>query len=893
MRWLDRLRARRTADRDLAEEIQQHLDEKTEDLVRDGMSRDEASWAARRAFGNVTLTRERGRDVWRWALVEDLASDARYALRQLRRSPSFAAAAVLTLAIGIGANTAIFSIADAALLNPLPFPHPDRLVTVNEIVPLIGQRPIRLTAPDLVDFEQQSRSFDALGGWTPATAELSGGHESEQVQTVRVTASLFAVLQVPPALGRTFTADEDRDGATVCVISDGLWHRWFGADPDVLDRTAHLDRVAYRVIGVMPRGFEFPPRGMLQGTRADVWVPMSLTPDERQARGDSWDYNGIARLKPGVTVAQASADVDAIARHIVDDVLARQLTFSALVRPMGEQVSGSVRPLVLALLGAVACVLLIACVNVANLLLARGAGRQKEMAVRVALGAGRGRLLRQLVSEALLLALLAGLAGGLLAWWSLDAITRVVPGRFAALAQGHFNWPLLLFTAGIAVGTAVVVGVVPGLAAGRGVGFETLADRARSTGGAPNRRVRAALVVTEMALAVVLLVGAGLLVRSFDDVLSTGAGFEPEGAVAGHVDLPENGYRDVARQQQFYRELLERLRARPTVEFAGIGTTLPLSGRRSERVFVPDEYTPPPGAGFNIAPMTVVSSAYLQAIGARLVHGRYFTRQDGGRGEPVTIVSESLARRYWPGRDPIGRRLKWGTERASRRPWLTVIGVVADVKLDALDAPGNVQIYVPADQVESPGAPGPERDVTIGRSVFVVVRGRGTADALEAGLRETVRGLDARLAVAGLQPLTETVSASAAPQRFNMLMMAGFAGMALLLAAIGIYGVVAYSVAQRTQEIGIRTALGADAGRVVRLVLREGLALAALGVAIGTVAAAALAPMLKTLLYGVKPLDAPTFAAVAVLLLSVAVAATYVPARRAARVDPTLALRSE
>ena len=519
----------------------------------------------------------------------------------------------------------------------------------------------------------------------------------------------------------------------------------------MLGRTVFLDRAAYRVIGVMPRGFAFPPPAMLGGTRADVWVPMSLTPEERRARADSWDYNGLARLKPGVTVAQASADVDAIARHIVDDVLDRELTFSALVRPLGSQVSASVRPLVLALVGAVACVLLIACVNVANLLLARGAGRRKEMAVRVALGAGRGRLLRQLLSEALLLALLAGLAGGLLAWWSLDTIPRFVPGRFAALAGGRFDWRFLLFTAAVAMAAAVAVGVVPGLTAGRGAGLETLADRTPSAGGAPNTRVRAALVVAEMALAVVLLVGAGLLVRTFHDVLSASPGFEAEGAVAGHLDLPERDYGDAARRREFYQELLARLRARPDVAFVGVGTTLPLTGRRSERVFVVDDYTPPPGAGFNIAPMTVATSGYLRAIGATLLRGRDFTPHDGGPGENGAIVSESLARRYWPGRNPIGRRFKWSTDPASSRPWITVVGVAADVKLDALDAPGNVQIYMPADLVD-PVAPGTDFDAAIGRAVWVVVRGRGATGALEAGLRETVRGLDARLVVAGLRP---------------------------------------------------------------------------------------------------------------------------------------------
>ncbi len=885
-------------DRTFDDEARFHIEELTDEYVRRGVDPERARRDAERRFGNVAVARERTRDADTLRWLADAAQDVRYTCRLLRRNPAFATVAVVTLAVAIGANTAVFSLADASLFHALPFPDADRLVTVNEVVPLIGDRPIRLTAPDLRDYEDQSLSFDALGGWVPRAFELSGGHESERVAGVRATEGMFAALRVAPALGRTFTRDEDRGGAPVCLISDGLWRRWFGADPRVLGADLRLDRQPYRVIGVMPRGFEFPIRGaMFDSARpVDVWVPMSLSPRELAARADSWDYNGIARLKAGTTVAQASADVNGIAQHIAADLMPGDRTgrfsFSAVVRPLAPQVSGGVRPLVVVLSGAVALVLLIACVNVANLLVARGAYRQREMAVRSALGAGRGRIVRQLIVETLVIAAAAAVIGGMLGWWSTAALAGFVPSRFAILARGAVNLRVLLFGTAAAVLSAVAIGIVPGLAAGRGDQTEALGERGAIGGGVRHRRLRSALVVAEIALALVLLVGAGLLIRSFRDLLNTAAGFRPEGAVAGSVALPEADYPDAARERRFFEVLLDRLRGDPDALLVGAGSSLPLNGRRNERVFTPEDYTPPPNAGLNIASMTSTSGDYLQAIGATLLKGRYFTPHDNATGEGVAIVTEALARRYWRGRDPIGKRLKWGIAE-SPDPWLTVVGVVADVK-DALDAPASLQVFVPNEQVEMSIPEYLRRDYVRQqlRSMFVVVRGRAAAETLAATLRGAVRSLDSRLAVASLQPLARTLSDSAAPQRFNMLLMAGFAAIALLLAAIGIYGMVAYAVAQRTHEIGIRLAVGASASDVVSMIVREGATLALAGLALGTAAAAALAPTLRALLFGVRPLDPATFAAVAALLMAVALLATYLPARRATRLDPLAALRA-
>jgi putative ABC transport system permease protein len=830
--------------------------------------------------------------------MNGLLQDLRYAVRTLGKSPGFTLVTALTLMIGIGSVVAIFSIADTALLNPLPFPHPERLVTINEIVPLIANRPIRVTAPDLVDYENESHAFDALGGWTAKTLELSGEHESMRVQAVRATASLFHVLQIPPLVGRTYTDDEDKQGETVCVISYGLWQRWFGADRSAVGKTVDLDRVPYKVIGVMPREFEFPWRGNPDTLeKTEIWVPMSLTAREREARADNWDYNAVARMKPGVTIAQASADVNAIAQRIVKEKLpadAHGFTFSAVARPMGEQISGRVRPLVLTLLWAVAFVLLIACANVANLLLARGAQREREIAVRVALGASRMRVIRQLLCETLVLAGLAAIAGSLLAWWSTDALARFVPTRFAVLGEAAFNGQVLLFAVGVTLITALAVGLVPGLAATGALPFAALKERGASASGVSHRRLRSGLVIAEMALAVVLLVGAGLLIRSFRDLLRTDPGFAPENAVAGFISLPQNQYPDATRERQFYRDLLERMSAVPGTEYVGGATALPLNGARAERAFWPDDYNPAPNAKFNIAAMTTVSGQYFQAIGASLLAGRFFTPQDTAQAMPVAIISESLAKQYWPGTNPIGKRLKWGVQ-PSPNDWLTVVGMVADLKEDTLDSPGGIQVFVPAGQVEH-SLPSELRQQYLPqqlRSMYVIVRGHGSAESLIAGLRNAVHGVDARLPIARLEPLKQTIEASAAPQRFNMLMMTGFGAIALLLAAIGIYGLISYSVAQRTQEIGIRMALGASAAGVARMVLRRALLLAVFGVAVGAIAAAAVAPLLKALLFGVKPLDGLTFALVAAGLLIVAALASYLPARRATKVDPMVALRYE
>jgi predicted permease len=551
-----------------------------------------------------------------------------------------------------------------------------------------------------------------------------------------------------------------------------------------------------------------------------------------------------------------------------------------------------VRPLVLALAGAVGCLLLNACVNVANLLLARGAHRRREMAVRAALGAGRGRLLRQLMTEALLLSVVSAGVGTVLAWWTTAAITRILPSRFAVLAEAHVSGTALAVAIGLSLCTTILAGIIPGLV-GAGAGRAASLNVRAEASSPVLRRVRSTLVVVEIALALVLLVGAGLLVRTLQDLLKTSGGFEPDHAISASISLPEQAYPTRESERQLYREIVDRLHG-TGIDFAGIGSTLPLSGRRSERTFWPEGSTAPANAGYYIAGLCAVSPEYLPAIGASLHGGRLFTPDDDAGAPPVAIVSASLARQYWPGQDAVGKRLKWGGPEG-QRDWLQVVGVIADLKLDSLDAPGAMQIFVPADQLEYSidAAESAEFALRQLREMYIVVRGAAPEAAMIARLRDTVRSLDSNLAVASLAPLGEAVTASAAPQRFNMFLMGAFAGIALLLAVVGLYGLVSYSVAQRAREFGIRMAMGAASASVVCMVVREGLVLAAVGAGVGVGAAAALAPALRSLLYGVKPIDVPTFAVVTMLLFVVAGVAAYLPARRATAVDPTSALRAE
>jgi len=884
MSFWDWLFRRRRREEELDEEVQAHLRMAAQERMEQGETAEQARASAVREFSNVTLVKEVTRDMWGFRWLETLLQDLCYGLRQLRRNPGFTAVAVLTLGLGIGANTAIFSVVNAVVLRPLPYEDPDRLALIKERIPMIDPLPITVCAPDVIQFRRQNQVFDSVAAFHFGQADLSGVAEPERVNADRVNANLFSLLGVQPVVGREFTADEDQPGHPVAILSYGLWQRHFGANPDVIGRTVALDRQPYTVIGVMPRSFVFPLPGMNQGKAADLFVPMAFTHDELSDVGDNFNFSVLARLKPGVSLARANADVEAIAHDILETYppqFRNAVNLSAVVLPLGDQVVGKVRMLLLLLLGAVSFVLLIACANVANLLLTRAAGRQKEIAVRLTMGAGRLRLLRQFVAESILLAVLGAGLGLILAFWITQALVKLMPATIPRVHAIGLDLSVLAFTLALAVLTGLVFGAAPALAASRTDLNSTLKEGGRSAlQGPQHQHLQAALLVGEVALSLVLLVGTGLLVRSFAHILDTDPGFQPEHVLTASLYLPGKQYSEDGQVRSFYRNLIERLGQLPGVKMAGASTDLPLEGGWNH-VVTPEDYRTAPGAGLNVAYHSIIEGNYLQTMGIPLLRGRYFTSQDKLGSTPVLIVSKSLAGRYWPDQDPIGKRLKWGPA-ASNDPWLTIVGVVSDAKQSALDTATVPHTYEPYGQHE--GAPS---------NLNVAIRAAGDPASLTSALRAAVWGLDRQLAVAQLRTMDQVISESNAPRRFNVSLLAAFAALAVVLAAIGIYGVIAYSVAQRTHEIGIRMALGAEARDVLKMVIVHGLWLALSGVALGAIGALALTGFLSSLLYGVKPTDPLTFVAVSLLLLAVALIAVYIPARRATKVDPMVALRYE
>lgn len=873
-------------DRERARELEAYLEAETLDNLARGMAPEEARYAAQRKLGNTALIREEIYQMNSIALIELLHRDLRYAVRVLLKNPAFLAVAVLTLALGVGANTAIFSVVNAVLLSPLPYADPDRLVMVKEVLPQIGPAPVSVSGPDISQIQKLNHVFDVAAGFRLWTYEVSGKAEPERITANRAGSDLFQVLGVQPILGRVFSAEEEPPGHPVTILSYGLWQRRFGGDRGILGRSVNLDRRPYTIIGVMPQSFVFPLPGMLQGPAADLWVPLALTKEELSDVGDSFDFTVLAKLKPGVGVRQANADLQIVAQGILDayqrwagdnhqSLSGIQVGLTSQL--LTEQVRGPVKPMLLTLLGAVGFVLLIACVNVANLLLARAATRQSEMAVRLAMGAGRLGLVRQLLVEGMVLAFAGGLLGLSAAIWIKAALVGMLPANVPQFRAIELDGQVLLFTFLLTAITGIAFGVLPALSASRTDLNHKLKDRGRRTSaGSAQQRMRAILVVVEVALSVMLLVGAGLLVHSFERVVNTNPGFRPEHVLTASIDLPSAEYRDDAKVVSFFKQLMQRLQQSPGVIAAGGSTDLPLQGQWTH-LFTAEGHQRRPGAGANVGNHSVIYGDYLQAMGIPLLRGRYFTEQDRPESPHVLIVSETLAKTCWQGQEPLGKRLKWGPAEAPD-DWMTVVGVVGDVKQGPLDAAIIPHTYEPYTQLG------------VLSSLRVAVHGEGD---LSTTLRAAVRGLDGQLALGHLRTMEQAISRSTLARRFNLLLLASFATLALVLAAIGIYGVLAYSVAQRTHEIGVRMALGARSGDVLRLVLGQGLALTAIGVAGGIAGALILTRFLKSLLFEVRPTDPPTLAGTLLLLSVVALAATYLPARRATRIEPMAALRHD
>jgi predicted permease len=815
-------------------------------------------------------------------LTGHFPTDVLRSARSLLRTPGFALAAVLTLALGIGATAAMFTVVNAVLLRPLPFQRPESRVMIWSR--WVGFDKTWVSEAEVMDYRALATSFRQVAAWSSGQGNLTGDGEAVRVGMATVTANTFATLGAAPVLGRDFRSEEERTGAdAVAVISHGLWQRRYGGDPQAVGRTIALDGVSRQVVGVMPRGFQLPTDfGEDVAEPTEVWVPLLLNA-ETPVRGNHGLY-AAAELAPGVTPARANAELRTLAANLTREGLYPEaMRFVPLAVPLPDEITGAVRPALLMLFGAVGFLLLIACANVANLLLARAEARQREIAVRTALGAGQGRLLAQLFAESLALALPSAALGLLLAGAGLRLLFASGATMLPRVAEAGIDGRVLAFTAAVGLGTTFLFSLAPALRALRLNLTESLRDGGpNATGGGRRQRLRALLVVAEMALSVVLLLGAGLMLRSLWALQHVDLGFAPEGVLTARLSLPETGYATPERVTSFYRQVLERVRSLPGVTRAGLIRSLPLGAQIGDWGLTIEGYEPPPGTHAK-GDWQVATDGALEALGERLLRGRSFTAADTADAEQVALVNETMAATYWPGADPLGRRMRMG---GPERPWMTVVGIVQNVRHNGIRAPIKEKFYRPHAQFQlSRGRPI--------RGMAVVVKTAGDPLALAGPLRAAVRELDPNVPVAAVRPMTDVVAAALETPRLAGVLLGLFAALALVLSAVGIYGVLSYAVSQRTQEIGIRVAIGADQGRVLRLVLGGGLRLSLAGVALGSAAALALGRLLASQLHEVRPHDPLTFVTVPLLLLGIALAASYVPARRAARVDPIAALRAE
>jgi predicted permease len=812
-------------------------------------------------------------------VIQTLTHDLRFALRVLRRSPGMAAAAVLALALGIGANTAIFSVVDGVLLRPLPYPDSSDLVALHTGSRKLNRFDAPLSYPDYEDLAAQSRSLESVGAWANGDANLVGGNAAPERVLIRVaTPSVLSTLRVQPVRGRNFAPEETIKGRDqVAIIDYGLWLRQFNGAEDAVGRSVRLDGLDYRIIGILPRDFrlEHP---------TDVWLPLSLGLGGLRMRNNHF-LHAIGRCRPGVTAAAVATDMDAIARHEAEtypEVYPAGFGFSMRARPYLDEMVGEVRRPLWILLGAVSFVLLIACANVANLLLARAKTREREMAIRTALGAGRGRLVRQLLTESLLLALVGGALGVMLAAWGIDALVALSPDSLPRVGEVVLDRRVLAFTGAVALLTGVFFGLAPSITASRPDLHDALKDTARGTS-RTGGRLRKTLVVAEVALSLVLLIGGGLMGRSFLRLQRVDPGFRADHALTLRISLPVAGNvateADRDRFASFFTRAAARLRQLPGVTAAGGNVILPLEGRGTDRLFEIEGFAPADPSERPDAENREVTSGWFAAMGIPLRRGRTIEDSDDARAPPIVVVNEAFAHRFFPHQEALGKRIRLGHESAA--PWSTIVGVMGDVREDSLSAPAQPEMFWPLPQSRHTS------------EMALVLRTRGDPSALASAARAAIAEIDPAQPVFDVQTLEHVVSASLGQRRFTMMLMLLFGLVALILATLGIYSVMAYTVAQRTRELGIRLALGARQSGVLRMVLRDGMVLVVAGLGIGTVLALALARVASSLLYGVSADDAVTYLTIAATLAAVALVAIVLPARRAMRVDPMLALRAD
>ena len=822
-----------------------------------------------------------------------LLQDMRYGLRVLWKSPGFTIVAVLSLALGVGANTAIFSIVNAVLLRSLPFSHPERLVKIVASNRGVGARDIGLSVPEFDDLRSRAGVFDQVTAIQGGPTNLTGAERPQRFELLEVSPNYFSMLGTSAHIGRVFGPSDEAPGfAEAAVISDSLWARAFGRDPGVLGRKIQLDNDPYTIVGVLPPGFRHP--GSTVSTDIEIWVTCGFRADPfpKPERSLRILPGAIGLLKPGIGLEQAQSRLDAFASQLRAEYATDYPTgsgWSIEAEPLQDSLVGNVRPMLLVLMGAVVLIVLLASVNVANLLLARASGRQREVAVRLALGASRARMIRQMLTESVILSLVSGVVGVLTAIAALHFV-QFLPVQIPRLAEVQVDWTVLSFALLVSLLAGLGFGLVPALQSSKAEIAVAIREGARGSGtSGKTNRLRGLLIASETALAVMLMVGAGLLLRTFWGLLQENPGFNPSRIVAANVYLPVPNNPDMDRYAKpeifntFVREAVRRVGALPGIDLAAMTTDLPVAHLSRRRAVNIEDRPDESGKGL-FSEVTSVTPEYFKVLQASLVRGRYFTEDDDIDKQPVAIVDESTARTYWPDRDPIGRRLSMRSPRgAANPPWCTVVGVIKDINSDGLDQSGAPHIYRPIYQF--PGSRALSKSVTVRTSL--------SATSLEPQIRREIQAVDPNLPVFNVRTMNEVIDGSLASRRFSAELVGVFAVVALLLASVGIYGLLAYMVGQRSHEIGVRMALGAMPSTIGKMIVSRGAGLAGIGVGIGLILSGIMAPLISSLLYGVRPLDPEVFIAVPVILMVVVLLASYIPAWRAARVNPIVALRRE
>ena len=871
---------------EIIEELAQHLDDVYTRAMSNGATDAEARRTALLELDDHKLRNEIQRSQrpyreqpvpgsGRSNLMSDLLHDLRYAVRTQLKNPAFTIVAVIALALGIGANTAIFSVVNTVLLRPLPYKDPERLVMVWEDASKHGYPRDTPAAANFVDWRDQNQVFESMAAIADESFNLTGAGDPERLEGRRVSANLFPMLGVEPQIGRVFTAAEDQPGSgNVVVLSYGLWQRRFGGDPSIVGKPLTLNGNSYTVVGVMPARFQFPT------SDDQAWVPIALTSQQAANRNRHY-LQVIARLKPGVTLPQAQTEMNTIATRLQQQYPQSNADLGATVTSLHEHLVGDIRPALLVLLGAVGLVLLIACANVANLLLARAAVRQKEIAVRVALGARRWRLIRQFLTESVLLSTIGGIVGLVIAYTGLVLLRSFIPENISQAREISIDLKVLGFTLFVSVATGVIFGLAPAIQAVRFNQSETLKEGGRdaATGGS-GKRLRSLLVMSEVAISLVLLIGAGLLINSFLRLRNVDPGFRTDNLLTMKIVLPDPKYRELERRVAFYNALVQRVESLAGVRSAAVTTNLPLY-RQGNSIGIGIEGRPEPPPGQELIVVTrIVSPGYFDTMTIPLLSGRNLTEQDTETTPNAVVISETMARRFWPNEDPIGKRISAGRVE-SEADWISIVGVVKDVRQFELTAEPRPQMYMSYRQA---GFFAP-RDLVVKTDVDPA--------SMAATVRKAVWEIDKDQPVSNIRTMDEILASSIARQRFSMLLLAIFAAVALVLAAVGIYGVMSYSVAQRTHEIGIRMALGAQTSAVLKLAVGYGMKLVIIGIVVGLIAAFALTRVMATLLFGITATDPTTFTLISLLLVLVAAIASYIPARRATKVDPIVALRYE